>query len=140
MKQRQPFHSNALSFTARDADGEILAKRMYFSIGGGFVVDEDEAGRNSRGAEDEIELPFAFTSGADLLNMGAASGKRFPEMMLENELAHRSLEVVEAGHDAIPAGMDAATGAGFSRPCVLTGGLKVNRGAPTEPRELPDRP
>src|SRR3546814_19629270 len=53
MKQRQPFHSNALSFTARDGDGEILAKRMYFSIGGGFVVDEDEAGRNSRGAEDE---------------------------------------------------------------------------------------
>ncbi len=44
MRQRQPFHSNALSFTARDGDGEILAKRMYFSIGGGFVVDEDEAG------------------------------------------------------------------------------------------------
>src|SRR3546814_5214203 len=97
MKQRQPFHSNALSFTARDGDGEILAKRMYFSIGGGFVVDEDEAGRNSRGAEDEIELPFAFTSGADLLNMGAASGKSFAEMMLENELAPRSLEEVGAG-------------------------------------------
>src|SRR3546814_14822662 len=32
MKQRQPFHSNALSFTARDGDGHILVKRMYFSI------------------------------------------------------------------------------------------------------------
>src|SRR3546814_10005438 len=63
MKQRQPFHSNALSFTARDGDGEILVKRMYFSIGGGFVVDEEEAGRNSRGSEDEVSLPFPFTSG-----------------------------------------------------------------------------
>ena len=86
MRHRQPFHSPALSFTARDAGGEILAKRMYFSIGGGFVVDEEEAGRNSRGAEDEVSLPFAFTSGADLLSMGAAAGKSFAEMMLENEL------------------------------------------------------
>src|SRR3546814_15445177 len=51
MKQRQPFHSNALSFTARDGEGEILAKRMYFSIGGGFVVDEEEEGRKSRGGQ-----------------------------------------------------------------------------------------
>src|SRR3546814_17857805 len=98
---------------------------MYFSIGGGFVVDEDEAGRNSRGAEDEIELPFAFTSGADLLNMGAASGKSFAEMMLENELAHRSLEEVEAGLDAIAAAMDAPIDAGCSSTGVLHGGLKV---------------
>jgi L-serine dehydratase len=102
MKQRQPFHSNALSFTVRDGDGEILAKRMYFSIGGGFVVDEDEAGRNSRGAEDEVELPFPFTSGADLIAMGAASGKSFAEMMLDNELVHRSLEQVGPGSTKSP--------------------------------------
>src|SRR3546814_17276644 len=79
MKQRQPFHSNALSFPARDADGEILAKRMYFSIGGGFVVDEDEAGRHSRGEEDERERPYDFTPVADLPNMGAATGKNLSE-------------------------------------------------------------
>src|SRR3546814_14112622 len=65
MKQRQPFHSNALSFTARDVQGEILAKRTYFSIGGGFVVDEEESGRNSRGGEDEVDHLFASTPGAD---------------------------------------------------------------------------
>ncbi len=139
MKQRQPFHSNALSFTARDGDGEILAKRMYFSIGGGFVVDEEEAGRNSRGAEDEVALPFAFTSGADLLSMGAASGKSFAEMMLDNELVHRSLEQVEAGLDQIAAAMDASIDAGCCSTGTLPGGLKVKRRAPQIAADIRER-
>ena len=139
MKQRQPFHSNALSFTARDGGGEILAKRMYFSIGGGFVVDEDEAGRNSRGAEDEVELPFAYTSGADLLKMGEASGKSFAEMMLENELAHRSLAEVEAGLDAVAEAMDASIEAGCSSTGILPGGLKVKRRAPQIAADIRER-
>src|SRR3546814_17245927 len=89
---------------------------MYFSIGGGFVVDEEEAGRNSRGSEDEVSLPFPFTSGADLLAMGAASGKSFADMMLDNERAHRGLAEVEAGIDAIPAAMDASVDAGHASP------------------------
>ena len=139
MRQRQPFHSNALSFTARDGDGEILAKRMYFSIGGGFVVDEDEAGRNSRGAEDEVELPHAFTSGADLLTMGAASGKSFAEMMLDNELVHRSLAEVEAGLDEIAAAMDGSIDAGCSSMGILPGGLKVKRRAPQIAADIRER-
>ena len=43
-------------------------------------------GAEQRGAEDEVELPFAFTSGADLLTMGG--GGKTAEMMLENELVH----------------------------------------------------
>ena len=56
-----------------------------------------------------MALPFAFTSGADLLSMGAASGKSFAEMMLDNELVHRSPEQVEAGLDQIAAAMDASS-------------------------------
>ena len=139
MRQRQPFHSNAVSFTARDTGGEILAKRIYFSIGGGFVVDEDEAGRNSRGAEDEVSLPFAFTSGADLLEMGAASGKSFAEIMLENELAHRSLAEVEAGLDAIANAMDASIESGCCSTGILPGGLKVKRRAPQIAADIRNR-
>jgi len=139
MRQRQPFHSNALSFTARDNDGEVLAKRMYFSIGGGFVVDEEEAGRNSRGGEDEVDLPYPFTSGADLLEMGAASGKSFAEMMLENELVHRSIEEVEAGLDEIAAAMDASIDAGCCSTGTLPGGLKVKRRAPQIAADIRER-
>lgn len=130
MRQRQPFHSNALSFTARDAEGEILAKRMYFSIGGGFVVDEDEAGRNSRDMAEEAAVPYAFTSGADLLALGKASGLSFADMMLENELIMRTRAEVEAGIDAIAAVMDGSIDAGCSSSGILPGGLKVKRRAP----------
>lgn len=129
-RQRQPFHSNALSFSARDSDGEIIAKRMYFSIGGGFVVDEDEAGRNSRGGEDEIDLPYAFTSGADLLDMGRSSGLSFAEMMLANEEMQLPRDEVEAGIDAVAAAMDASIDAGCASEGILPGGLEVKRRAP----------
>src|SRR3546814_14441683 len=62
--------------------------------------------------------------------MGAASGKSFAEMMLENELAHRSQAEVEAGLDAIAGAMDASIDAGCSSTGVLPGGLKVKRRAP----------
>jgi L-serine dehydratase len=129
MRQRQPFHSNALSFTARDGDGEILAKRMYFSVGGGFVVDEDEAGRNSLGDADR-PVPYGFISGDDLLAMGQASGLSIAQMMLENELSFQSREAVEAGIDAIAAAMDGSIQSGCASEGVLPGGLKVKRRAP----------
>lgn len=129
MRQRQPFHSNALSFTARGADGEILAKRMYFSVGGGFVVDEDEAGRNSLDSGGP-SAPFDVASGADLLEMGKVSGLSIADMMMANELAQQSREAVEAGIDAIAAAMDASIDAGVAAEGILPGGLKVKRRAP----------
>src|SRR3546814_11941134 len=99
-------------------------------------VDEEEAGRNSRGSEDEVSLPFPFTSGADLLAMGAASGKSFADMMLDNERAHRGLAEVEAGIDAIAAAMDASVDAGCASTGILPGGLKVKRRAPPNAAEI----
>lgn len=46
-RERLPQHPNALTFTAFDAGGDILLKRTWFSVGGGFVRDEDEIGRNA---------------------------------------------------------------------------------------------
>src|SRR3546814_20852221 len=102
-------------------------------------VDEEEAGRNSRGSEDEVSLPFPFTSGADLLAMAAASGKSFADMMLDNERAHRGLAEVEAGIDAIAAAMDASVDAGCASTGILPGGLKVKRRAPQIAADLRER-
>src|SRR3546814_19828846 len=85
MKQRQPFHSIAPSFTARDGDGEILVKRMHFLIGGGLVVDEEEAGRHSRGYADAVSLPYPFTPRAAMSSMGPASAHSFAQMMRQHE-------------------------------------------------------
>lgn len=130
MRRRIPYHSNALSFTARDAAGEILAQRLYFSIGGGFVQDEEEAVRNSLDEAGGASPIYDFTSGADLLEMGQASGLSIAEMMLANEVAAKPLEQVQAGLDAIAAAMEGSIEAGCGAEGILPGGLKVKRRAP----------
>ena len=47
-RQKLPYHTNGMRFTAYDASGDVIATRDYYSVGGGFVVNQDEA------AEDRI--------------------------------------------------------------------------------------
>ena len=129
-RERRPYHSNAMEFAAFDEGGAPLDARAYYSIGGGFVVDEDEAGRNSSGAEDEIALPFGFTSGAEMLAMGADSGLTIAEMMLANERARIDDDAITTGLDSIAAAMSACIDAGCCAEGILPGGLNVKRRAP----------
>ena len=129
-RERKPFHSNAMLFTAVDAAGQVMAARHYYSIGGGFVVDEEEAGRNDRGSEDALDLPFGFTSGAELLAMGEASGLSIADMMLANERVRADDEAIFARIDRIAAAMSACIDAGCCNDGVLPGGLNVKRRAP----------
>ncbi len=129
-RERMPYHSNAMAFAALDAANEIFDVKLYYSIGGGFVVDEDEAGRNDRGAEDALDLPYAFTSGAEMLAMGQASGLSIADMMLANELERTDEAAINAGIDAIAAAMSACIDAGCCHEGVLPGGLNVKRRAP----------
>jgi L-serine dehydratase len=138
-RKRQPFHTNAMALTARDGTGEVLARRLYYSIGGGFVVDEDEAGSNSNAASDAFALPFDFNSGAELLELGKESGKSFAELVFANECARRPAEEVEAGIDAIVQAMFDSIDRGCRETGVLPGGLKVKRRAPDLCRELAER-
>src|SRR3546814_3078594 len=71
--------------------------------------------------------------------MGAASGKSFADMMLDNERAHRGLAEVEAGIDAIAAAMDASVDAGCASTGILPGGLKVKRRAPQIAADIRER-
>ena len=139
IKQRQPFHSNALAFTVRDREGEILARRMYYSVGGGFVLDEDEAGGSSGPAEVGVKLPFDFDSAAELLELGERSGLSFAELMMANECTRRPRAEVQDGLDRIAAAMADAIDRGCRNEGVLPGGLKVKRRAPGLAAELASR-
>ena len=134
-RERQPFHSNAMAFEARGDGDELLLRRFYYSVGGGFVVDEDEAGRN---ALDEITTtsPYAFTSGNELLALGESSGLTFAEMMFANECATRDAEAVNAGLDAVADAMAASIDRGCQQAGTLPGGLNVKRRAPSFAAEL----
>ena len=72
-RTRLPQHPNALKFTAFDAGGAPLAERTYFSIGGGFVRDEDEIGQNTA-PERALPTPYPFDSGAELLEQADRRG------------------------------------------------------------------
>ena len=72
-RQKLPFHTNGMRFTAFDADGNTIATRDYYSVGGGFVVNQDEAAED-RIVADTTELPYPFQSGDELLARCRESG------------------------------------------------------------------
>jgi L-serine dehydratase len=84
---------SAIRFTARGGAGEILATRVYFPVGSGRILAEDEASR----ATDALRIPFAFTSAEHLVELGQAHGKKIAEMQRTNELAFRSPGEVRDG-------------------------------------------
>jgi L-serine dehydratase len=129
-RQRQPFHSNAMAFIAMDAQGKQLARRLYYSIGGGFVLDEDEAGSNSGAEAADMGLPHDFSSAEELLALGEQTGLTFAELMFANECSRSPRHEVEAGLDRIAQAMSDSIDRGCRNEGVLPGGLKVKRRAP----------
>ncbi|MFC3531131.1 L-serine ammonia-lyase [Vogesella facilis] len=134
-----PFHPNGMTFEARNAQGETLDKRAYYSVGGGFVVDEAavEAGFTPPGSE---ELRHPFSSGAELLALCQRHGKSISQIMLENELAWRSEEEVRAGLLRIWQVMQGCVQRGCAHEGILPGGMKVKRRAADLYRKLTDAP
>jgi L-serine dehydratase len=127
-RTRLPQHPNALKFEAFDAEGAVIAERTYFSIGGGFVRDEEEMGLNTA-AEPGPPIPYPFDSGAELLDKAAEAGLTIADLVYANELARRPEAEVVAGLDEIASAMFACIERGVRTEGVLPGGLKVQRRA-----------
>jgi L-serine dehydratase len=138
-RQKLPFHSNGMRFTAYDAAGAELATRDYYSVGGGFVVNPDEAAEN-RIVADTSPLPYPFHSGDELLKMCEDSGKTIAQIMLANERVWRSDADIRSGLLTIWKAMQDCVARGMRESGVLPGGLKVQRRAPQMVRELRERP
>lgn len=126
---RLPFHSNAMKFESFDQHGNLIVERLYYSIGGGFVLDEEEAGRNSPRVE-EISVPFPFSSAKELLEIGRKEGLKIADIMMANERAHRSEEDIFAGLDRVWDVMAGCIDRGCTRTGILPGVLNVPRRAP----------
>jgi L-serine dehydratase len=127
-RKRLEFHSNGMRFAALDAAGAELVARTYYSVGGGFVLGEDEAGRPALVA-DPTPVPYPFASGAELLAHAARTGLPISGIMLGNELVRRDKAEVEAGLLRIWAVMQECVQRGSCSEGVLPGGLKVRRRA-----------
>ena len=138
-RQKLPFHTNGMRFTAFDAQGEVIATRDYYSVGGGFVVNTDEAA-GDRIVPDQTPLPHPFASGAQLLARCQDTGLSIAQVMRANEQAWRTPEEIDAGLDRIWAAMQACVTRGIGADGTLPGGLRVVRRAPALHRELAAKP
>jgi L-serine dehydratase len=127
-RRRLEFHSNGMRFAALDAAGAELSARTYYSVGGGFVLGEDEAGRPAIVA-DPTPVPYPFSSGAELLAITRRTGLPISGIMLANELVRRDKAEVEARLLRIWAVMQECVTRGCAAEGVLPGGLKVRRRA-----------
>ncbi|MFN2518247.1 MAG: L-serine ammonia-lyase [Jatrophihabitantaceae bacterium] len=130
-----PFHPNGMRFFAYAGGGDLLRERTFYSVGGGFVVDEAAAGA-VRIKPDATELRYPFTTGDQLLARCGESGLPVSGVMLANETAWRSEADVRAGLRDIWAVMQECVQNGWAHSGVLPGGLKVRRRAPELYRRL----
>ena len=127
-----PYHPNAMQFTAFDNTGSVLLRCLYYSVGGGFVIDEAQAASSSDAdpiVPDTTALPYPFSSGEELLALCTETGKSISDLMLANEMVWQSeaeirrqlLDIWEVMQDCVRAGCQ-NTG-------TLPGGMKVKRRA-----------
>lgn len=123
-----PFHPNGMTFRATSVDGTVLSERTYYSVGGGFVVTESEAGEKQL-VPDPTPVPFPFRTGAELLGHCAREQLPISSVMLANELVRRSEAEVRSGLLQIWEVMRECVSRGSSTEGVLPGGLKVRRRA-----------
>ena len=95
MRRSLPGHPNGMTFCAKDAAGELLLERSYYSVGGGFVVDA-EAGAKAPLVQDDRPLAYPFSTGAELLERCQESGLSIAEVVLANEESWRPAEETRA--------------------------------------------
>jgi L-serine dehydratase len=136
-RKRLPFHSNGMRFTALGADGSLVSAREYYSVGGGFVLDPDEAAQK-RSVPDSTPVRYPFTTGAELLALCRETGLPISQLMLANELTWRTEEEVRSGLLRIWSVMQECVERGCRTDGVLPGGLKVRRRAAHLRRSLED--
>ncbi|AKU11076.1 L-serine dehydratase [Azoarcus sp. CIB] len=127
-RQSLPYHPNGMRIAAFDAAGETLCSKVYYSVGGGFVVDESAAGAD-RIVADTTPLAHRFRSGDELLAQCREKNLSISQLMLENERAWRTDAETRAGLLRIWDVMQRCVRRGCEKEGIMPGGLKVKRRA-----------
>ena len=128
LEENLPYHPNAMRLTAFDQAGAALYSNTYYSIGGGFVIDEAAAQQETH-LVPQVELPYDFNSGKQLLALCKEHGLSISELMMENEKVWRTEEEIREGLMEIWGAMKECIANGLHKEGVLPGGLNVRRRA-----------
>ncbi|HEU0030898.1 MAG TPA: L-serine ammonia-lyase [Kofleriaceae bacterium] len=139
-RDKLPLHANGMRFTALGWGNAPLAERIYYSVGGGFVVDHQGAPADGSTPADQVVVPYPFNSAAELLAHAAEHGMAISTLMLENEKALAPEADVRRRVHEIWNAMEACVKRGTEREGILPGGLKVKRRAAALHRKLKGHP
>jgi L-serine dehydratase len=138
-RKHLPYHPNGMRFTASDAVGAEILSKVYYSVGGGFVVNEEAAGAD-RIVADSTVLAYPFKSAEQLLDLCRKNGMSISQIMLENEKAWRPEAQTREGLLKIWQVMQACVKRGWEQEGVLPGSLHVRRRAAELHRKLSSQP
>lgn len=125
-----PEHPNAMRFTAIGENNETLLAKEYFSIGGGFVLDKENVGKNNV-TKETMAVPYTFKSADELFTLCEINNMSVAQLVIQNELVSKSrieidnavLEIIDAMSDSIKRGIT-------TKMRVLPGGINVKRRTP----------
>ncbi len=126
-KEVLPLHSNGMHFSAFDAAGQLLYQQIYYSIGGGFIVTEQDYGKELAQTK---PIPYPFSTAEELLKHCKRHNLTIQELRLANESVYRSeIEIRQRILDIDKIMAECIT-KGCQTEGILPGGLKVKRRAP----------
>ena len=135
-----PGHANGMRLSALGADGEVLLERVYYSVGGGFVLEAHELEEAKAGGlgekRRELGVPYPFDTADEMIGMAEESGLSVPELKRANERALRSDAEIDLGLDRIWEAMRECMERGLRLDGRLPGGLNVRRRASAIRRAL----
>lgn len=122
-----PRHTNGMQLFAFDHEEQLLLTKTYYSVGGGFVVDDDEADKPA--SPEAVSVPYPFSSAAELLALCHQHQLSIAELMLINERVWRDDATIAAGIEQIWHTMQLCVQRGIQQQGILPGGLNVRRRA-----------
>jgi L-serine dehydratase len=137
-RERLPHHSNGMRFQAFDAAGSLLESGVYYSVGGGAIVDDAAIARNAP-PEGAWDVPYNYHCAAELLEISGRDNMSIAEIARANERAQYSDEEIDTRLAALSDAMSRCIDRGIGQEGILPGGLKVKRRAPGLYRLLLER-
>ena len=129
-----PFHPNGMRFTALDKTGKEIVSKVYYSVGGGFIVDHEQAKKNAPVVDNPHVLPYPFYSAKELLSYNLP----IRHVMMENEKTWKNEEAIKSDLLKIWHVMKGCVERGCHQEGILPGGLQVRRRAANLFKHLQD--
>jgi L-serine dehydratase len=131
-----PYHPNGMRFTAYDEENNTLLQKIFYSVGGGFIVEHEDTMQKQSNSPESHLIPYPFKTAETLLALCREQRLSIAELMLKNEKTWRSEKEIKSGLERIWEVMQACVNRGCQQEGVLPGGLNVIRRAPSIYRYL----